>query len=50
VSAWVLEADEALRRFLESTGWAADGARSELDMGARVPILRLHASLGPPPD
>jgi GNAT superfamily N-acetyltransferase len=50
VSAWVLEADTALRSFLESTGWAADGARSELDMGVRVPILRLHASLGPPPD
>jgi GNAT superfamily N-acetyltransferase len=49
VSAWVLEADEALRSFLESTGWAPDGARSELDMGARVPILRLHASLGAPP-
>jgi GNAT superfamily N-acetyltransferase len=49
VSAWVLEADEALRSFLESTGWAPDGARSELDMGVRVPILRLHASLGPPP-
>jgi GNAT superfamily N-acetyltransferase len=49
VSAWVLEADPALLSFLESTGWAADGARSELDMGARVPILRLHASLGAPP-
>lgn len=49
VSAWVLEADPALRSFLESTGWALDGARSELDMGVRVPILRLHASLGPPP-
>jgi GNAT superfamily N-acetyltransferase len=49
VSAWVLEADTALRGFLESAGWAADGARSELDMGVRVPILRLHASLGPPP-
>ena len=49
VSAWVLEADEALRSFLQSTGWAPDGARSELDMGVRVPILRLHASLGPPP-
>ncbi len=49
VSAWVLEADTAMHSFLESTGWAPDGARSELDMGVRVPILRLHASLGPPP-
>lgn len=49
VSAWVLEADTALRTFLESTGWATDGARSELDMGVRVPILRLHALLSPAP-
>lgn len=50
VSAWVLEADTAMRRFLETAGWAADGARSELDMGTRVPIVRLHASLPAPPD
>lgn len=49
VSAWALEADTALRRFLESTGWAGDGARSDLDMGVRVPIVRLHASLAAPP-
>ena len=49
VSAWVLEADRALRRFLETAGWAGDGARSELEMGARVPIVRLHASLPAPP-
>ncbi len=50
VSAWVLEADTAMRRFLETAGWAGDGARSELDMGVRVPIVRLHASLPAPPD
>jgi GNAT superfamily N-acetyltransferase len=49
VSAWALEADTALRGFLESAGWAADGARSQLEMGVRVPIVRLHASLPAPP-
>ncbi|HWG12659.1 MAG TPA: GNAT family N-acetyltransferase [Streptosporangiaceae bacterium] len=50
VSAWVLEADTALREFLESAGWAADGARSQLDMGVRVPIVRLHTALEVPPE
>ena len=50
VSAWVLESDTAMRGFLETAGWASDGARSELDMGVRVPILRLHAALAAPPD
>jgi GNAT superfamily N-acetyltransferase len=50
VSAWVLEADTALRQFLESAGWAADGARSQLDMGVRVPIARLHTALEVPPE
>jgi GNAT superfamily N-acetyltransferase len=45
VSIWVLEADTVLRRFLESAGWAADGARGELDVGASVPAVRLHTSL-----
>lgn len=44
---WALEADTALRRFLESSGWAADGARGELDVGAAVPVLRLHTSISP---
>ena len=48
-SVWVLEADTAIRRFLETAGWAEDGARSELDMDVRVPIVRLHASLPAPP-
>ena len=46
VSIWVLAADAALRQFLESAGWAADGARGELDVGVRVPVLRLHAAIG----
>jgi ribosomal protein S18 acetylase RimI-like enzyme len=50
VGAWVLERDVAARRFLESAGWAVDGARQELDMGTRVPVIRLHAALGPAPD
>ena len=48
VSAWVLEADTDTRRFLETAGWAADGARGELDMGVRIPILRLHVALAAP--
>jgi len=42
---WALEADTALRRFLESSGWAADGARGELDVGTSVPVVRLHTAI-----
>jgi ribosomal protein S18 acetylase RimI-like enzyme len=45
VSIWVLEADAGLRRFLESSGWAADGARGELDAGVSVPVVRLHTAI-----
>jgi GNAT superfamily N-acetyltransferase len=45
VSIWALDADSALRRFLESAGWAPDGARGELDVGARVPVVRLHTRI-----
>lgn len=45
VSIWALEADVDVRRFLESSGWAADGARGELDVGASVPVVRLHAAI-----
>ena len=45
VSIWALEADTALRRFLESSGWAADGARAELDVGTSVPAVRLHTAI-----
>lgn len=50
VCAWVLERDAAAREFLGSAGWAADGARRELDMGVPVPAIRLHAALEPAPD
>ncbi len=45
LSTWALEADSALRRFLESSGWAQDGARGELDVGTSVPVVRLHTSI-----
>ena len=45
VSLWALEADTELRRFLESSGWAADGARGELDVGTSVPVVRLHTAI-----
>jgi GNAT superfamily N-acetyltransferase len=45
VSTWVLEADTDVRRFLESSGWAADGARGELEVGVSVPVVRLHTRL-----
>jgi ribosomal protein S18 acetylase RimI-like enzyme len=45
VCAWILEQDTAARRFLESAGWAPDGARKALDMGASVAMVRLHAAI-----
>ena len=45
VSIWALEADTALLRFLEASGWAADGARAELDVGTSVPVVRLHTAI-----
>jgi GNAT superfamily N-acetyltransferase len=45
MSIWALAADSALRRFLESSGWAPDGARGELDVGASVPVVRLHTRI-----
>jgi hypothetical protein len=45
ISIWTLEADSALRRFLESAGWALDGAQGELDVGASVPVVRLHTAI-----
>jgi len=48
LSAWVLEADQALLRFLESAGWSADGATGELDVGVSLPVVRLHAAVSEP--
>jgi GNAT superfamily N-acetyltransferase len=46
---WALAADEARLEFLESAGWAPDGSHSNLDMGVKVPVVRLHTRLSPPP-
>jgi GNAT superfamily N-acetyltransferase len=45
VSTWVSSAEGTLRQFLESSGWAADGARAELDVGVTVPTARLHTRI-----
>jgi ribosomal protein S18 acetylase RimI-like enzyme len=45
LSMWAPETDLALRGFLESSGWAADGGRGELDVGVSVPVIRLHTAL-----
>lgn len=44
---WVRSTDDAMREFLESAGWAPDGATRELeaDTGERVRQVRLHTSL-----
>lgn len=42
---WVLEADEVLRRFLGSAGWAPDGASRTLDMGEPIRMVRLHTDI-----
>ncbi len=46
---WALSGDEARIAFLTSAGWAPDGSRSNLDMGVKVPVVRLHTQLAPPP-
>jgi hypothetical protein len=45
---WALSGDESRIAFLSSAGWAPDGSRSNLDMGVKVPVLRLHTQLAPP--
>jgi hypothetical protein len=45
---WTLSGDESRIAFLSSAGWAPDGSRSNLDMGVKVPVLRLHTQLSPP--
>jgi GNAT superfamily N-acetyltransferase len=45
LSIWALAADSVLRRFLESAGWAPDGAQGELDVGTSVPVVRLHTRI-----
>lgn len=42
---WALAGDEARISFLEAAGWALDGSKSNLDMGVKVPVVRLHTRL-----
>jgi ribosomal protein S18 acetylase RimI-like enzyme len=44
--AWALESGASIRGFLESSGWRADGARADLDMGTTVAMIRLHVAVG----
>ena len=44
---WALSADDSRLRFLESAGWAPDGSHSNLDMGVKVHVVRLHTRLSP---
>ncbi len=43
---WLFAADETLRGFLASAGWAPDGAYSTVDMGEPVKMVRLHTAIG----
>lgn len=47
---WALSADDERLEFLEAAGWAPDGSRSNLDMGVKVPVVRLHTRLSPAAD
>ena len=42
---WLFEVDYPMQAFLESAGWALDGARHDLDMGELVPRVRMHTRL-----
>jgi GNAT superfamily N-acetyltransferase len=44
---WALSADQSRLEFLESAGWAPDGSHSNLDMGVKVHVVRLHTRLSP---
>jgi GNAT superfamily N-acetyltransferase len=43
---WVFEADEPMRGFFVSAGWAPDGALRTLDMGVPVTMIRMHTDIG----
>jgi GNAT superfamily N-acetyltransferase len=45
VVTWVFAADDLLRAFLTTAGWAPDGAHSKVDMGEPVPMVRLHTAI-----
>ena len=42
---WALSEDAARLSFLQAAGWAPDGSHSNLDMGVKVPVMRLHTLL-----
>lgn len=42
---WVFAADDAMRAFLRETGWEADGATRDLDLGQLVHQVRLHTDI-----
>ena len=44
---WALAGDESRIAFLSSAGWGPDGSTSNLDMGVKVPVIRLHTQLSP---
>jgi hypothetical protein len=44
---WALADDGERLSFLTAAGWAPDGSHSNLDMGLKVPVLRLHTRLDP---
>jgi ribosomal protein S18 acetylase RimI-like enzyme len=44
---WALSADSDRLSFLSAAGWAPDGTKSNLDMGVKVPMVRLHTRLSP---
>ena len=46
---WALSADGGRLEFLEGAGWAPDGSHSNLDMGVKVHLVRLHTRLSPEP-
>jgi GNAT superfamily N-acetyltransferase len=51
LTTWLLVGDDALRRFLESAGWAVDGAQREVavsDDDAPVRQVRVHTGLEGP--
>lgn len=42
---WIVDTDTVTRDFLTTAGWAADGARREIDLGSPVTMSRLHTAL-----
>jgi hypothetical protein len=43
--AWALAEDTPRLEFLQKAGWAPDEAHSNLDMGVKVHVVRLHTAL-----